>query len=172
MGKRKMRNLLNFIFILFLTVFFAISHTFAADISVDKIVVEKEARRLTLVSKGQSIRTYKVALGKSPEGPKEKEGDNKTPEGVYNIDARNSKSGYHKSLHISYPNIKDIKHAKELGVSPGGNIMIHGIKNGLGWAGDFHRWLDWTQGCIAVTNKEMDELWDLVPNGTAVEIKP
>lgn len=168
----KMRNLFVFnLFLIFLVIFTA-SHAFAADISADKIVIEKKARRLTLLSKGQPIRTYNVALGRRPEGPKEKEGDNKTPEGIYVIDARNMKSGYHRALHISYPGIKDINRAKELGVSPGGNIMIHGIKNGFGWVGGVHRWFDWTQGCIAVTNNELDELWNLAPIGTAVEIKP
>ncbi len=167
-----MRNLFAFNFALILIVILATSYAFAADISADKIMIEKKARRLTLLLKGHPIRTYNVALGRSPEGPKEREGDNKTPEGVYVIDARNMKSGYHKALHISYPNIKDINRAKELRVSPGGNIMIHGIKNGFGWVAGFHRWLDWTQGCIAVTNNEMDEIWNLVPLGTAVEIKP
>ncbi len=167
-----MRNLFAFNFALILIVILATSYAFAADISADKIMIEKKARRLTLLLKGHPIRTYNVALGRSPEGPKEREGDNKTPEGVYVIDARNMKSGYHKALHISYPNIKDINRAKELRVSPGGNIMIHGIKNGFGWVAGFHRWLDWTQGCIAVTNNEMDEIWNIVPLGTAVEIKP
>lgn len=167
----KMRSLLVVKFSI-LIMLLTTSHVFAADISAAKIIIEKKARRLTLLSKGQPKRTYSVSLGRSPKGPKEREGDNKTPEGVYVIDSRNIKSSYHKSMHLSYPSIKDINRAKELGVSPGGNIMIHGIKNGLGWAGDFHRWLDWTQGCIAVTNKEMDELWELVPDGTSVEIKP
>ena len=127
---------------------------------------------MTLYSKGQPIRTFYIALGRSPEGPKEKEGDNKTPEGIYVIDARNINSGYHKALQISYPNIKDIDRAKELGVSPGGKIMIHGIKNGFGWLGSFHRRRDWTQGCIAVTDDEIDEIWDQVAIGTTVEIKP
>ena len=158
--------------VLILTLSVALSPISAADVTADKIIIEKKERRLTILLKGQHIRIFRVALGKNPEGPKEREGDNKTPEGVYSIDSRNIKSGYHKSLHISYPSIKDINHAKELGVSPGGNIMIHGIKNGFGWIGDFHRWLDWTQGCIAITNNEMDDLWSLVPLGTTIEIKP
>ncbi len=105
-------------------------------------------------------------------GPKDTEGDNKTPEGIYTIDSRNNKSRYHLSLHISYPNPKDIQHARTLGVSPGGNIMIHGIMNGLGWIGRLHRWFDWTKGCIGVTNPEIDEIARLVPNGTMVEIRP
>ncbi|MGD9011410.1 MAG: L,D-transpeptidase family protein [Desulfobacterales bacterium] len=138
----------------------------------DKVLIEKKARRLTLLSKGEVIKTYKIALGGDPVGPKVRQGDSKTPEGVYTIDSRNSNSEYHLSLHISYPNEIDKKRAKELGVSPGGNIMIHGIKNGLDWVGASHTELDWTEGCIAVTDAEMEEIYKLVPNGTIVVIMP
>jgi L,D-peptidoglycan transpeptidase YkuD (ErfK/YbiS/YcfS/YnhG family) len=139
---------------------------------VDKVLIEKKKRRLTLISEGEAIKTYKIALGGDPVGPKERKGDNKTPEGTYTIASRNRRSDYHLSLRISYPNEKDIRRAKELGVSPGGDIMIHGIKNGLDWVGGFHTEIDWTEGCIAVTNKEMEEIIRLVPNGTPVEITP
>jgi len=99
----------------------------------DKILIEKKERRLTLFSKGEVLKTYKIALGGNPDGPKERQGDNKTPEGTYFIDSRNMDSQFHQSLHISYPNERDKKRAKELGVSPGGDIMIHGIKNGFAW---------------------------------------
>jgi murein L,D-transpeptidase YafK len=138
----------------------------------DKVLIEKKERRLTLLSKGEVIKTYQIALGGDPVGPKERQGDNKTPEGTYIIDSRNNNSDYHLSLHISYPNEKDKMRAKELGVSPGGNIMIHGIKNGLAWVGASHAEVDWTKGCIAVTDKEMEEIYRLVPNGTIVEIRP
>ncbi len=138
----------------------------------DKILVEKKERRMTLISNGKPLKTYKIALGGNPNGPKERQGDNKTPEGSYVIDSRNNDSLYHLSLHISYPNEKDKKHAKELGVSPGGDIMIHGIKNGYSWLGDFHARVDWTKGCIAVTDEEIEEIDRLVPIGTTVEIKP
>ena len=138
----------------------------------DKVLIEKKERRLTLMSKGEVLKIYKIALGGNPEGPKERQGDNKTPEGTYFIDARNKDSDYHLSLHISYPNERDKKRAKELGVSPGGDIMIHGIKNGFSWVGDAHTEADWTKGCIAVTDEEIEEIEKLVPNGTLVEIRP
>jgi len=138
----------------------------------DKILIEKKERRLTLISKGKVLKTYKIALGGNPNGPKERQGDNKTPEGTYVIDSRNKDSRYHLSLHISYPNEKDKKRAKELGVSPGGDVMIHGVKNGFSWVGDFHTEADWTKGCIAVTDEEIEEIEKLAPNGTIVEIRP
>ncbi|MRR56425.1 MAG: peptidase [Deltaproteobacteria bacterium] len=140
--------------------------------SADRIVIEKKARRLQLLAKGEVLKTYKIALGGNPIGPKEREGDSKTPEGTYVIDARNKNSRYHRSLHISYPNEKDRKRAEELGVSPGGDIMIHGIKKGFSWVGDAHTAIDWTQGCIAVTDEEIEEISELTPNGTIVEIRP
>ena len=140
--------------------------------SADKVLIEKQARRLSLLSKGEVIKSYKIALGGNPLGPKERQGDNKTPEGTYRIDARNGNSGFHLSLHISYPNEDDKKRAKKLGVSPGGNIMIHGIKNGFSQVGASHAETDWTEGCIAVTNQEMEEIYKFVPIGTVVEITP
>jgi L,D-peptidoglycan transpeptidase YkuD (ErfK/YbiS/YcfS/YnhG family) len=138
----------------------------------DRVLIEKKERRLTLISKGKVLKSYQIALGGNPNGPKERQGDNKTPEGIYVIDSRNKNSSYHRSLHISFPNEKDKKQAKERGVSPGGDIMIHGIKNGLSWVGDLHTEVDWTKGCIAVTDEEIEEIDRLVPNGTIVEIRP
>ena len=140
--------------------------------SVDRIRIEKSTRRLMLISQGEVLKSYKIALGGNPIGPKERQGDNKTPEGTYVIDARNRESRFHLSLHISYPNERDKKRAKELGVSPGGDIMIHGIKNGFSRVGDAHTGVDWTKGCIAVTDQEIDEIDKLAPNGTIVEIRP
>jgi len=140
--------------------------------TADKILIEKNARLLTLISKGEVLKTYKIALGGNPIGAKERQGDNKTPEGTYIIDSRNRDSRYHRSLHISYPNERDKKRARELGVSPGGDIMIHGIKNGFSWVGDAHAEVDWTKGCIAVTDEEIEEIDKLAPNGTVVDIRP
>lgn len=138
----------------------------------DRVLIEKKARRLTLFSQGKELKSYPIALGENPDGPKERQGDSKTPEGVYRIESRNRNSSYHLALRISYPNEKDKKRARELGVSPGSDIMIHGIKNGFSWVGGLHTEVDWTKGCIAVTDQEIEEIEKLVPNGTTVEIRP
>jgi murein L,D-transpeptidase YafK len=138
----------------------------------DQAIVVKSQHTLTLLSRGNVLRTYKVALGGSPIGAKEREGDHKTPEGHYILDRRNSKSRFYKSIHVSYPNEQDKKKASEHGVAPGSDIMIHGLPNGFGWLGATHRAHDWTDGCVAVTNAEMDEIWELVPDGTPIEIRP
>ena len=140
--------------------------------AVDEILVEKGARRLTLFSGGSTIRTYSIALGRQPIGPKIREGDGRTPEGSYVVDSRNYNSAYHLALHLSYPNATDRARAAKLGVSPGGDIMIHGLPNGLGWLGPAHRQHDWTRGCIAVTDMEIEEIARLVPDGTPVEVRP
>lgn len=141
-------------------------------IKADRILVEKSKRKLTLLREETVLKMYRIALGKNPVGPKVLQGDRKTPEGMYLIDYRNGESDYHLSLHISYPNADDIQRVKELSLSPGGDIMIHGIKKGFGWFGLLHRFFDWTDGCIAVTNSEIEEIWHLVPDGTPVEIRP
>jgi len=138
----------------------------------DHVVVAKSERTLTLLAQGKVIRTYKVALGGTPVGAKEQQGDHKTPEGHYILDRRNAKSSYYKSIHVSYPNEDDERHAAKSGVSPGGDVMIHGLPNGFGWLGATHRARDWTDGCIAVTDREMDEIWELVADGTPIEIRP
>ena len=124
------------------------------------------------MKKNKVIKKYKISLGRNPNGHKEKQGDFKTPEGNYIIDYRNPNSKYYLSLHISYPNEKDKRFALAQGVSPGGDIMIHGIRNGLGLIGRLHTLFDWTQGCIAVTNPEIKEIWNAVPKGTKITITP
>jgi len=138
----------------------------------DSVLILKKDHVLELLAGGKMIRTYKVALGRGGLAPKEREGDGRTPEGHYVIDARNADSHYHRALHVSYPNAEDRMRAAKLGVSPGGAIMIHGLPNGMGWVGAAHRLYDWTLGCIAVTDDEIDEIWKLVPVGTPVEIRP
>lgn len=139
----------------------------------DKVVVWKSKREMNLIRQGKLLKTYRIALGNQPIGHKVREGDERTPEGLYSLDWRNSKSTCYKSLHISYPNEQDRNRAKSLGVSPGGSVMVHGLFNGWGWIGNlFHPWKDWTNGCVAVSNPEMDEIWQAVDNGTPIEIKP
>jgi len=137
---------------------------------IDRIVVYKSRHELQAFSKGKLIVHYKIALGKQPEGAKTYEGDLKTPEGLYTINDRNPNSGYHKNLGISYPNAEDIARAKALGKPTGGDIKIHALENGKGYIGKLHRWKDWTNGCIALDNPEMDELYEHVPLGTPIEI--
>lgn len=144
----------------------------AANILADRILVEKKARRLTLFHGNQPLKTYDIALGRQPDGPKRFQGDNKTPEGHYKIDARKENSAYHRALHISYPSQQDIAFAAAQKRPTGGAIMIHGLPNGMGSMGRLHLLRDWTAGCIAVTNSEIEELWRVVRNGTPIEIRP
>jgi murein L,D-transpeptidase YafK len=140
--------------------------------AVTHVVVDKSERRLELLAEGVAVRSYRVALGREPVGPKVEAGDNRTPEGLYTIDGRNARSRFHRALHISYPNAQDRRRAAELGVAPGGDIMVHGIQKGMGWIGPLHVLFDWTRGCIAVTNGEIEEIWELVADGTPIEIRP
>jgi murein L,D-transpeptidase YafK len=148
------------------------SQSSAAPQKADSILILKKDHLLELLANGKVIRTYHVALGQGGLAPKRKEGDALTPEGRYVIDSRNAESHYHKALHVSYPNAQDKKRAVQTGVAPGGAIMIHGLPNGKGYIGAAHRLYDWTLGCIAVTDAEIDEIWALVPTGTPVEIRP
>jgi murein L,D-transpeptidase YafK len=144
----------------------------AAAQKADSVLILKKDHLMELLAGGKAIRTYKVALGQGGLAPKERQGDGRTPEDHYIIDARYAASEYHRALHISYPNAEDRKRAAKLGVAPGGSIMIHGLPNGKGWVGASHRLYDWTLGCIAVTDPEIEEIWNLVPVGTPVEIRP
>ena len=139
----------------------------------DKILVEKGARRLTLLSRGRKLKEYHITLGFSPIGPKEREGDGRTPEGIYTIDFHKPDSAFHRALHLSYPSAEDNARAAEAGVSPGGDIMIHGLPNSFGeLGGSAHQLRDWTVGCIAVTDLEIDEIYSSVNDGTPIEILP
>ena len=138
----------------------------------DSLVVNKSKRELLLYQSGRVIRSYRIALGRNPVGPKLRKGDSKTPEGAYTISGRNAASAFHRSLRISYPNAADRIRARRQGVDPGGDIMIHGLPNGQGFVGAAHRLTDWTDGCIAVTDPEIEEIWRLVPDGTLIQINP
>jgi murein L,D-transpeptidase YafK len=144
----------------------------AAPTQADKIIILKSARSMTLLSGGKVLKIYKVALGAVPVGPKRLEGDHKTPEGDYVIDAKNPHSQFHLSLHISYPSTADQQRARSQGLRPGGAIMIHGLARPFAYLGPLHRQTDWTDGCVAVTNAEIEEIWKLIPVGTRVEIRP
>ncbi|MDQ3754693.1 MAG: L,D-transpeptidase family protein [Acidobacteriota bacterium] len=143
-----------------------------AGVIANKVLVEKGERRLTLYYDEQVLKTYRFVLGGQPIGHKFQEGDSKTPEGKYVVDRRNPHSRFHLALHLSYPNEADVARAKRAGVSPGGDIMIHGIRNGFGWIGRLHRVTDWTEGCIAVTDSEIEEIWRAVPDKTEITIEP
>lgn len=152
--------------------FFWPEKALATFAQADKVVVIKSKRLMMLLQNGEILKTYRIALGKQPLGHKIHEGDQKTPEGTYILNSRNPKSKYHLSLTISYPNESDILNAQKRGISPGGSIMIHGLSEDLANLGKLHRALDWTNGCIAVTNSEIEEIWQLVPDGIPIEIKP
>lgn len=143
-----------------------------SDAVVDRIIIEKSKRTMTLLKQGNEVRTYKVALGRNPIGPKIRKGDQKTPEGLYYVDYKVHNSVYHRALHLNYPNQDDIERARSLGVTPGNSIMIHGMKEDKLWMGDVQYLFDWTNGCIALTNREIEEVWVLVSPWTPVEIKP
>lgn len=139
---------------------------------IDKIIVYKSDNRMYVYSKGKLQKVYKISIGRNSIGKKEVEGDKKTPEGKYIINDKNPNSSYYKNLGISYPNQDNLSHAKRLGKSAGGEIKIHGLRNYFGCIGKFHRLFNWTLGCIALTNWEMEELYQAVEIGTEIEIKP
>jgi murein L,D-transpeptidase YafK len=143
-----------------------------AGILADQVVVRKAERRLQLLSHGRMVKEYPISLGSSPLSAKGREGDGRTPEGRYTIDFHKEDSAFHRALHISYPSPKDRAAAAARGEDPGGLIMIHGLPKGLAGLGRLHRWRDWTQGCIAVTNAEIREIYRAVPDGTPIVLFP
>lgn len=151
---------------------FVLAQSPPITIRADRVLVIKHERVLRLYKDGKVIKRYKVALGGDPIGPKTRQGDHKTPEGNYVLDSRNAHSQFYKSIHISYPSPRDRAAARAKGVSPGGDVFVHGLPNGYGWVGPGHSVKDWTDGCIAVTNAEIDEIWQSVADGTPIEIRP
>ncbi len=145
----------------------------SADNYIDFVLVRKKERKLYLYSNHEVVKSYQIALGKEPEGQKLKEGDSRTPEGLYTLDWRNPNSRFFRSIHVSYPNVVQSRSAKEAGVDPGGSIMIHGQPSD--WSERIKltfNYQDWTEGCIAVENQDMLEIWDLVRDGTPIKIDP
>ncbi|MFW6080510.1 MAG: L,D-transpeptidase family protein [Desulfosalsimonas sp.] len=138
---------------------------------VDLVSVDKSERKMYLIENGKIIREYDVALGKNPKGHKEQRGDNKTPEGIYTLGGKNENSSFYRAMHISYPNENDIVNARKKGVSPGGFIMVHGLPDEMEWFAPLNKELNWTNGCIALTNEEMDEFMELVETGTKIKIE-
>ena len=138
----------------------------------DGVLVIKQEGRLYLLKKGKRFASFKVTFGANPVGHKQAQGDQRTPEGRYMLDYKNSNSKFYKSIHISYPNAQDKANARRKKVDPGGDIMIHGQTNGWEWASVFMQFVDWTDGCIALSNRDMDKVWDAVDPGTPIEIRP
>jgi murein L,D-transpeptidase YafK len=173
MKKQKYITLSIIVIILgFTTYYFYPDEKLQKNIVVDKILVYKSKRQLLAYSSGLIVKTYKISLGGNPIGKKAYQGDHKTPEGFYNIEGKNMESKFHKNLVISYPNQSDEANANKMSKKPGSAIEIHGLPNKLGLLGKFQRWYDWTDGCIALTNEEIDELYKAVKIGTPIEIKP
>jgi Uncharacterized protein conserved in bacteria len=138
----------------------------------DRVVVSKSERKLQLLRNGEVLRSYRIALGLRPEGHKEFEGDFRTPEGLYHLSRRNPNSEFFLSIQIDYPNDRDVARARKQGVRPGGAIMIHGQPNVPRKPRDYYTNVDWTEGCIAVSNSDMVEIWLMTPPDTPIEIKP
>ena len=143
-----------------------------SDGQADFVLVVKSERKLYLLRDDEVIATFPVTFGSNPEGHKRREGDGRTPEGHYLLDWKHSDSDFYKSIHISYPNDEDKNKALDLGSNPGGAIMIHGQKNGYGWLSPLARYINWTDGCIALKNSDMDKVWESVNSGTPIEIRP
>ncbi len=159
------------IFILIISLLVSVT-CFGYEKKIDTVVVQKSEHKLSLFAHGQLITHYHVTFGANPKGHKQQEGDEKTPEGRYILDYKKENSAFYKAIHISYPNDNDKANANKLGVNAGGLIMIHGQKNGFGWLSWFSQWFNWTDGCIAVTNADMDDIWRLVNEGTPIIIQP
>lgn len=158
------------VFIL-LTAIFMPTIIYSAEMA-DMVLVIKSESKLYLIKNQKNIKEYHVVFGANPKGHKLKEGDERTPEGEYILDYKKSGSSFYKAIHISYPNKQDKQKAKSAGVNPGCCIMIHGQKNGLGWFSWISQRFNWTNGCIAVTNSDMDEIWQSVNIGIPIKIKP
>lgn len=148
-----------------------VTHVAAAE-KADMVRVIKSKKRLYLLKDGEVFASFRVKFGANPKGHKQQQGDERTPEGNYYLTYKNANSAYYKSIHISYPNAEDRERARQLGVDPGGDIMIHGQANGWEWATFFAQLVNWTDGCVALPNDEMDRVWDAIEPGTPIEILP
>lgn len=158
--------------LLLVTLCLAVSPTLYAANKADMVRVVKSEKRLYLLKQDEVFASYPVKFGANPEGHKQEQGDEKTPEGLYFLTYKNSNSAFYRSIHISYPNAVDQEKARSLGVDPGGDIMIHGQANGWEWASFVTQLVNWTDGCIALTNSNMDLVWNAIEPGTPIEILP
>lgn len=140
--------------------------------TADRIVVRKSERRLYLMRRGEVLRSYRVALGLQPAGPKEREGDFRTPEGRYLLTRRNARSDFFLSIQVSYPNDEDVRRARHRHLDPGGSIMLHGLPNNLRHPPEYYATADWTDGCIAMSDSDMVELWMMTQDNTPIDIQP
>jgi murein L,D-transpeptidase YafK len=150
----------------------AAAPTLYADEKADMVRVVKSEKRLYLLKENEVFASYPVKFGANPKGHKQEQGDERTPEGLYFLTYKNSNSAFYRSIHISYPNAADQEKARSLGVDPGGDVMIHGQANGWEWAGFLTQLVNWTDGCIALTNGNMDQVWNAIDSGTPIEILP
>ena len=164
-----MSNKLNRIVTFFLLILLPV--LLEAGETVDKVLVDKSEEKLFLLGGEEVLAEYTVSFGANPKGHKQKEGDERTPEGAYTLDYKKADSAFYKAIHISYPNAEDKRAADARGEDPGGAIMIHGQRNWVGWLSPITQRFNWTDGCIAVTNGEMDEIWNLVSPGIPIEIR-
>lgn len=155
-----------------LLIFVLLLPAVAAAQKADLVVVRKSVARLYLESGGKSFASFRASFGSQPEGHKQQEGDERTPEGRYVLDSNNANSDFHRSIHISYPNAQDVASAQKRGAKPGGQIMVHGQKNGFGWLASVAQWFNWTDGCVGLSNRDMDAVWSAVDAGTPIEIYP
>lgn len=172
MKKRTSSRFVGYLTILLLLTFAPPALVARTADRADLVVVQKSQRQLQLIAEGRIVRTFPIALGKNPVGHKQYEGDGRTPEGRYLLDWRNPRSRFYKSIHISYPNRQDYERALRRGHVPGHAIMIHGIPNEFSQAPELFEAIDWTEGCIAVSNEAIEEIWRMVSNNTPIEIYP
>ena len=138
----------------------------------DLVVVRKSESRLYLERDGRTFASFRAVFGSEAKGHKQQEGDERTPEGRYVLDSKNVRSAFYRSIHISYPNVQDVAAANARGAKPGGQIMIHGQKNGLSWLSPVAQWFNWTDGCVGLSNEDMDAVWNAVDIGTPIQIYP
>jgi murein L,D-transpeptidase YafK len=155
-----------------LSAFLAYTGSASGQPKADQVLVVKSESRLYLIKEGDVFASFPVSFGGDPKGHKQERGDGRTPEGCYVLDYKNPNSSFYKSIHVSYPNAQDRRTAQKRGAEPGGDIMVHGQPNRWGWVSPVLQLFNWTNGCIALSNTNMDHVWDAVDVRTPIEIRP